>query len=202
MILFGKMRRRRFAAPLLAGLGAALVASVAMAGELPAKKVTKAGLYVDAAHVARMLEDETVMLVDIRSRAEVAFLGLPTRTNVHIPYMVMPLVPEYDAKAKGYALEINPDFPQEFEAFVAAKGLAKDSRIVLMCRSGSRSARAADLLFEMGYTNVYSLVDGFEGDKAKDGPEKGRRMVNGWKNAGLEWSYSISESQAYPGDVM
>jgi rhodanese-related sulfurtransferase len=193
----------RLVAGLSAGiLGSILLAGIAQAGDLPDKKITKAGLYVDAAHAAQMLNDESVMLVDIRSRAEVAFLGLPTRANIHIPYMVMPVVPEYDAKKGTYALELNPDFPGYFEEFIKAKGLSKDARIVLMCRSGSRSAKAANLLFDMGYSNVYSLVDGFEGDTAKDGPTKGRRMVNGWKNAGMDWSYSITESQAYPDDVM
>jgi rhodanese-related sulfurtransferase len=55
---------------------------------------------------------------------------------------------------------------------------------VVLCRAGDRSARAADELAALGYTNTVSVVDGFEGDFAADG----RRSINGWKNAGLPWT--------------
>ena len=66
-----------------------------------------------------------------------------------------------------------------------------------MCRSGKRSAKAADMLADAGYTKVYSVVDGYEGDKAKDGPDKGKRTVNGWKNSGLPWTYSLDKDYMY-----
>ena len=46
---------------------------------------------------------------------------------------------------------------------IDAKVPQKDSKIVLYCRSGSRSALAADTLQKMGYTRVYSLAGGFSG---------------------------------------
>lgn len=64
-----------------------------------------------------------------------------------------------------------------------------------MCRSGSRSAKAANLLDQMGYKNVYTILDGFEGDKAKSGPNKGHRVVNGWKNSPLPWSYKLAKGK-------
>ena len=178
-------------------VAASIMASGVLAGELPKKKQTLAGLYVTSDNVDEMLQNPEVRLVDIRSRAEVAFLGLPVRADKHLPYMVMPLMPEFDAKKGTYKLEINPDFPEDFSAYATATGVSKDTPIILMCRSGSRSAKAANLLYEMGYRNVYSLVDGYEGDKAKAGPLKGQRVKNGWRNAGLEWSYKISGTQTY-----
>lgn len=175
------------------------LATGAGAEEIPASKRTTAGLYVTASDAAGMLADPSVVLIDIRSRAEVAFLGLPERADVHLPYMVMQMVPEVDDKGT-YPLELNPDFPMEFSAYAKAHGIGADTPIILMCRSGNRSARAADLLNDMGYTRVYSMIDGFEGDKAKDGPHRGQRMVNGWRNAGLAWSYAIDDRQVYPGD--
>jgi rhodanese-related sulfurtransferase len=71
-----------------------------------------------------------------------------------------------------------------------------------MCRSGTRSAKAANVLYDLGYENVYSVVDGFEGDTSKEGPAAGHRTVNGWKNAGLAWTYTIRPEQAYPPDRM
>ena len=181
-------------------VAAAAVATTAAATDVPESKRTKAGLYVTAAEAADMLNDPSVVFIDVRSRAEVSFLGLPSRVNVHIPYMVMPMVASYDPDRKGYGLELNPDFPMVFREYAEERGLAADTPIVLICRSGSRSARAADLINDMGFGNVYSVIDGFEGDKAKDGPGKGKRVMNGWRNAGLDWSYAIAPEQSYPGD--
>ena len=186
-----------YAATLLA---AAALATAAAAQDIPQAKQTKNGLYLTAAEAAVLLAEPGTLFIDIRSRAEVAFLGLPTRVDVHIPYMVMPMVAMYDAEQAGYPLEMNPDFPMDFREYAAEHGVTEDTRIILICRSGTRSARAADLLTDMGYRNVYSVVDGYEGDTAKDGPQRGRRAVNGWRNAGLDWSYAITPSQAYPAD--
>jgi hypothetical protein len=43
-----------------------------------------------------------------------------------------------------------------------------------------------DLMLKAGVDlPLYSVVDGFEGDKSK----AGLRVVNGWKNAGGAWTY-------------
>ena len=186
--------------PLFSLILTAAMATAAFADDIPEAKRTAAGLYVTSANVGEMLQNPQVRLIDIRSRAEVAFLGLPVRADKHIPYMVMPMMPEYDDAKGTYKLELNPDFPGDFENYAKSAGITLDTPIILMCRSGSRSARAADLLSKMGYSNVYSLIDGYEGDKAGDGPHKGQRVMNGWRNAGLAWSYKISDSQAYDGD--
>lgn len=47
--------------------------------------------------------------------------------------------------------------------------LDKDAEIYVYCRSGKRSASAAAILNNQGYTNVYNLLGGF----------------NAWKSAGL-----------------
>lgn len=57
------------------------------------------------------------------------------------------------------------------------------------------SSKAANLLATLDYTRVYSVFDGFEGDKAKKGPMKGPRVINGWKNNGLPWSYKPEQSK-------
>lgn len=170
------------------------------AGDIPANKQTRLGLHVSAAEAAELLAKRETLFVDIRSRAEVAFLGLPKRVNVHIPYMVMPMMAQFNKEKGTYDLEINPDFPADFKSYAAAHGVLADTPIILMCRSGVRSARAANLLADMGFTQVYSLVDGYEGDKAKDGPRKGQRVVNGWRNSSQEWSYEIAAEQVYPAD--
>ena len=83
---------------------------------------------------------------------------------------------------------MNPDLVAE------VKGLAEPTdTLMLMCRSGGRSAKAVDQLAAAGFTNVYNITDGMEGDKVKD-PESvfhGKRVKNGWKNWGLPWIYSF-----------
>ena len=66
-----------------------------------------------------------------------------------------------------------------------------------MCQSGSRVPIAARLLHRAGFTEVYTQYQGFEGHKAKDGPDKGKRVVGGWKNAGLPWSYRLDAEKMY-----
>ena len=41
------------------------------------------------------------------------------------------------------------------------------------------------------------MVDGFEGDTVKDGEKKNWRLVNGWKNSGLPWSYALNKAKMY-----
>lgn len=52
---------------------------------------------------------------------------------------------------------LNPDFVKEVTAFV---GGDKNKKIVLICHSGSRSAKAAKLLSDNGFTNVYDIQGG------------------------------------------
>jgi rhodanese-related sulfurtransferase len=63
-----------------------------------------------------------------------------------------------------------------------------------MCRSGGRSALAANLLAKAGFEHVYNIIDGMEGDAVKD-PEslfQGQRLRNGWKNSGCPWTYDLT----------
>jgi hypothetical protein len=44
---------------------------------------------------------------------------------------------------------------------------------------------------------VYTVVDGFEGDPLTEGPGKGLRVVNGWRNAGLPWTTRLDRTKMY-----
>ncbi len=46
----------------------------------------------------------------------------------------------------------------------------KATEIILYCGGGYRSALAADVLQEMGYTNVYSMAGGWKAWKEADAP--------------------------------
>jgi rhodanese-related sulfurtransferase len=111
--------------------------------------------------------------------------------------MLMPDFPVWDAEKSSFKLELNPDFVPAVRERLEKKGLDQNAKVIVMCRSGDRSAASANLLAEAGFTNVYSIVEGFEGDMAKEGPTAGTRSVNGWKNAGLPWSYKLDREKMY-----
>jgi len=81
----------------------------------------------------------------------------------------------------------NISFVADVTARMKAKGLGKSDAIILMCRSGVRSGKAANLLAKAGYTNVINMIEGFEGDSISKGPDKGKRTINGWKNSNLAY---------------
>lgn len=160
---------------------------------VPEKKKTILGLYMMADQVyARVTKDgERALFVDIRTSEEVVFLGMPTVVDANIPYMKIPEWKDWDEQLRSLKLEANPDFSSRVAQWLDKKGLNKNDMVILMCRSGDRTAKAVNLLAGLGYTKVYSVIDGFEGDMVDAGPEKGRRAINGWKNSNLPWSYSL-----------
>lgn len=167
------------------------------AKDLPEEKRTRLDLYVTAPEAAALktrLADKA-LFVDIRTKAEVMFTGSPTMVDAMVPYVDFPDIGlTFDDKRGAYKLEPNNDFASELARRLAEKGLTKNDVVILMCRSGDRSSRAINQqLADAGYTKVYSVVDGFEGDMSKDG----RRSVNGWKNAGLSWTYKMDRNKAY-----
>lgn len=168
------------------------------ASKLAKKKLTPQGKYLTAKETYDVVKNEgnEVLFIDVRTQAEVEFVGMTHMIDANIPYMVQD-IDSWNEKKKKFNMEPNSNFSIVFDDVIKAKGLNKDSKIIVMCRSGSRSAKAANLLNSLGYKNVYSVVDGFEGDKAKSGPNKGHRAVNGWKNSDLPWSYKLAKNKMY-----
>lgn len=167
--------------------------------ELPKKKQTDQGLYVTARQAFEQLQQlgDNAVFIDVRSRPELAFVGAPAGIDANIPYMSAGMFDEWDDKKQTFKMRPNSEFTQRVNRLIKEKGLRKDTPIYLVCRSGSRSAKAANLLHLAGYTKVYSVTDGFEGDKATVGPRKGERVVNGWKNTGLPWTYKLDKHAMY-----
>lgn len=141
-------------------------------------------------------EGTKTLLVDVRTPAELQFVGFTDMMDGNVPYITYDYS-GWDDKSKEYKRNFNSGFVGQVEDLMKKAGIeGKDARIVLMCRSGDRSAKATDLMAKSGYTNVWSAIEGFEGDKAKDGATKGQRTVNGWKNAGLPWTYNLNKDKA------
>lgn len=167
--------------------------------DLPQSRQTKLGLYLTPAQAHEMIGQDPakVLFIDVRTPAEISFIGMPTEADANVPYMLMPDFPVWDAEKSNFKLEQNPDFVSALRERLEKKGLDQNSKVIVMCRSGERSAASANLLAEAGFTNVHSIVEGFEGDMAREGPNAGTRSVNGWKNAGLPWSYKLDREKMY-----
>ncbi|MBW1944768.1 MAG: sulfurtransferase [Deltaproteobacteria bacterium] len=178
------------------------LAFTAIAADAPEKASmrTKAGLYVDARETHDMLtkpEVREVVLIDVRDPVEVKFTGYTDMTDIHVPWKIID-ASRWDEKKQSYGGYVNKNFGDDVKSRLDALGTSKQAHIIFMCRSGStRSAPAADALFAMGYPNVYSMVDGFEGGKSKDGAHKGARVVDGWKNSELPWGWKLEHDVMY-----
>jgi len=109
---------------------------------------------------------EHVRLVDVRTQAEWQFVGV---------------VPE------ALCLEWR-SFPGMVhnEGFIDALRVQADlaAPLLFMCRSGVRSDEAARAAHEAGFTAVYNVLEGFEGER--DAAQQ-RGRVNGWKARSLPW---------------
>lgn len=169
-------------------------------GALPEFKRSRLQLYLTPREAYDTISKNhaRTLFLDVRTRAEAMYVGMATLADALVPYVEhQELMTDWDERRHMYQLEPNSDFTQEAEIRLKEKGLAKTDRVILICRSGDRSARAADLLANAGFTQVYSITEGFEGDSAKDGPKAGQRIVNGWKNTGLPWTYKLEKSKMY-----
>lgn len=169
--------------------------------KLPEVKVSKLALYLTPKQAFEMKQKEgnKVALFDVRTRYEAMYVGMASAADALIPFVEhQELMQEWDDKRHMYKLEPFQDFIPELERRLAELGLkGKDVPIILICRSGDRSSKAADRLQAAGFTRVYSVTEGFEGDTAKDGSKAGQRVVNGWKNAGLPWTYKLDKARMY-----
>ncbi len=105
-------------------------------------------------------------LIDVRTIEERKFVG-------HVPNTF------HIAWQTGPALIKNPRFLRELE-----NKLPKNAVILLLCRSGKRSAAAAEAATKAGFTRVFNVREGFEGDLDE---RQQRGAVSGWRQRGLPW---------------
>ena len=100
------------------------------------------------------------ILLDVRTKEEWNQVGKPDGDKIGLK--------TYFLSSQFEARVINENFVEEFKDLNINKGC----QILIMCGSGNRSQRAAELLTKEGY-NCSNVSDGFRGN----GQEK-----IGWKN--------------------
>ena len=127
----------------------------------------------DAAEELR--NDESAVLIDVRSEIEFTYVGHPINST-NIPWKLLP------------ENSINPDFVSNVKNLLENTGGNRlDRPVFLICRSGARSASAADKLAHTGYTNLTNIEEGFEGEINQEGH---RGKINGWRFRRLPWRQS------------
>jgi rhodanese-related sulfurtransferase len=161
--------------------------------DIPEKKQTVLGLYVTAqeAFTQWHSQPDTLKILDVRTPGEYVFVGHAAMA-ANIP--IKSLATKFDSEKKKPVMPENKNFVEEVK-----KRFKTTDTIMVMCRSGGRSAIAVNLLAEAGFKNVYNIIDGFEGD-ALDVPgsyNNGKRLVNGWKNSGAPWTYEVDPKLMY-----
>ncbi|MDO8351526.1 MAG: rhodanese-like domain-containing protein [Gallionella sp.] len=92
----------------------------------------------------RLAADDAPVLLDVREPAEFAMLRIPGSINV--PRGVLEQSCEWD-----------------FDETVPLLAAGREQEIVVICRSGYRSALVADVMQQMGFSRVVSLKTGVRG---------------------------------------
>lgn len=129
--------------------------------------LTYTGAVTPAEAYELISQDSNAVLVDVRSRAELELVGrVPVAS--HVEWAFYP------------GMVANPEFAAQFQSQVDPS-----RTVIFMCRTGGRSHNAALLAQQLGYSQVYNMLEGFEGEANE---HKQRTLINGWKHAGLPWT--------------
>jgi rhodanese-related sulfurtransferase len=160
--------------------------------EVPESNKTVLELYVTPreAYDLWKADCDGVHMLDVRTFEEYVFGGhVECAKNIPLVFPRFdPEGPSMPGRPPGCSGELNPDFVAKVQ-----EAYAPEDRILVMCATGGRGAMAVNLLAQAGFTNVYNVVNGFEGDRVDDPGSvyHGKHMRNGWKNEGLPWGYDF-----------
>lgn len=155
---------------------------------LAKEKQTVLGQYITAkeSYDKWQADPERVKIIDVRTPEEFLFVGHPPMAW-KIPAFSQTYI--WDSERQRFPMKPLPDFASR-----VGKIASPDDTVMVMCRSGGRGAMAANMLAQAGYKNVFNIVDGMEGDKVEDPSSvfAGKYLVNGWKNSGCPWTYTLT----------
>lgn len=119
-------------------------------------------------------DNSRALLIDVRSSMEYLFVGHAVG-SVHVPWIDEP------------DWVVNANFVTDIRKLMLG-GVAEDSSnevpIILICRSGKRSKEAGLKLIEAGFSKVYNIDEGFEGELDE---KHHRSALGGWRFHNLPW---------------
>ena len=114
----------------------------------------------------KLFQAGQALLIDVRTPEELSYVGrVPGAMHL--------------AWATGTAQLRNPRFVRELESKVP-----KDAIVLFLCRSGKRSAAAAEAATKAGYASAFNILEGFEGDLDE---RRRRGGLGGWRHRDLPW---------------
>jgi rhodanese-related sulfurtransferase len=123
-----------------------------------------------------MTDDANAIIIDVRTPEEIKYLGTPGPNRIGDGAEVLTdRVSAADYLGKSFLKDVN-EIVEDLD----------EVTIITICRSGSRSVSAARDLLNEGYDSVYSIIDGFEGDR-NPVTGTGYRDYNGWVVTGLPY---------------
>ena len=128
----------------------------------------------------RLSSDKSAVLIDVRTEAEWAFVGVADLSSIG----KQPLLAEWQPFPGNRMV---PEFAVRLDAALTKAGVGKSSELLFICRSGGRSMMAARTMAAIGYERCRNVADGFEGQLD---PVRHRGRLGGWKAAGLPWVQS------------
>lgn len=119
----------------------------------------------------------TAQLIDVRTRAEWSFVGIPDLAAIGKE----PILIEWQSWPQ---MQVESDFLDRLKAELAARNVPADAPLYFLCRSGVRSAAAAACATAEGLGKSFNIAGGFEGPPDQD---RHRGQVAGWKASELPW---------------
>ena len=127
---------------------------------------------------ARLKQDAGSVLVDVRTRAEWAYVGLPDLSSIG----KQPVLIEWQTFPDS---RVDSGFADRLTKILDEAGVDRQSEVFFICRSGARSKAAAQAMTTAGFAACRNVADGFEGPLDTD---RHRGRTAGWKAAGLPWA--------------
>ena len=127
----------------------------------------------------RLKSDTRAVLIDVRTIAEWAYVGLPDLSAIG----KRPVLVEW----QGFPDDrLNTAFVERVTEALAPLGADKGTaNLFFICRSGQRSLKAAQAMAAAGYMRCRNVADGFEGPLDAN---RHRGQLGGWKAKGLPWA--------------
>ena len=105
---------------------------------VPTAKRTTRGLYLTAQDAYDMVSEapDKVLFIDVRTRGEPQFIGMPTLVDAHVPLLVETVPPQWDEANSTFKLTPNPTFVGDVGKRLARKGLTRDDPVIVICQAG------------------------------------------------------------------
>ncbi len=126
---------------------------------------------------SRLTNDPSAVLIDVRTRAEWAFVGLPDLSSLGR----QPILVEWQGFPDN---RVHDDFSQRLAEALDKVGANANSELFFLCRSGGRSLMAARTMTAAGFTRCRNVSQGFEGNLDA---QRHRGRQEGWKARNLPW---------------